>query len=143
LVLAGVCSAATAAGAPAATLKISVPARVHHGQSYSIKITGSFKKSEVKGKAYLISVIQFSGKPCRATAQLENQLVAQFYLLSGSQAGIFESRSPFTRIDRFTANTVGSRRVCAYLYAKLVHATDKTAPIATADAPYKVIKKKR
>jgi hypothetical protein len=141
-------AAATAASAGAAGLKISVPAHLHKGATYTIKLTGSYRRSEVQGKPYLISLIQFSASPCQATAQLENRRVnsnfLQFYFApprASQKVGIFEKSSPFSRLDGFTAARIGSRHVCAYLYPKFIGATDATAPIATADHAYKVTRK--
>jgi hypothetical protein len=143
--LAILCSAAGAASAGAAGLKISVPARVHKGASYRIGVTGHYRHSELTGKAYLISLIQFSGAPCKASAQLENhQLNAnllQFYFAPANAAqkvGIFEPSSPFNRVDGFTSTRVGRRHVCAYLYPKFISSTAGTLPIATADRAYRV-----
>lgn len=143
--LAFLCSAATAAGAGAAGLKINVPAHLRKGTNYTIKVSGHYSASEVQGKAYLISLIQFSSAPCQASAQLENQRVnsnlLQFYFApprASQKVGIFEKSSPFARLDRFTATRLGARHVCAYLYPKQVGASDTTPPIATADHAYRV-----
>jgi hypothetical protein len=146
--LAILCSPATAASAGAAGLKVNVPAHLHKGQTYTIKVKGRYKPNEVAGKAYLISLIQFSAAPCKATAQLENQQVSsnllQFYFAPprrSQKVGIFEKSSPFTRLDGFTAARVGPRHVCAYLYPKFIGSADITAPIATAHRAYKVTRK--
>lgn len=143
--LAMFCSAASAAGAGAAGLKITVPAHPHKGAAYTIKLTGHYKRSELTGKAYLISLIQFSGAPCKASAQLENQQVngnlLQFYFApphASQRVGLFEKSSPFSRGDPFTATRVGPRHVCAYLYPKFIGSSDHTTPIATADRAYRV-----
>jgi hypothetical protein len=133
------CSGALAAGASGAGLKVSVPARVKQNQRYTVKIDGSYRRSELTGKAYLISLIQYSPVACKATAQLENRQVnrqlLQFYFAptrSPSKVGIFEKTSPFSRRDTFTARALGSRRVCAYLYPAFITASAKVLPIATA-----------
>jgi hypothetical protein len=143
------CSGALAAGASAATLKVSVPGHLHKGDHYAIKLSGSYQKSELSGRAYLISLIQFSGKPCKATAQLENSQVnsnlLQFYFApqkSPQNVGIFETHSPFTRTDGFVAGRLGSRRVCAYLYPKFIAPGSTVKPIASAGKAYSVAKKK-
>jgi hypothetical protein len=146
--LAILCSAASATTAGAAGLKVSVPAHLHKGQNYAIKVRGSYRPSELTGQAYLISLIQFSAAACKATAQLENQQVSsnllQFYFApprASQKVGIFEKSSPFTRLDGFTAARVGRRHVCAYLYPKFIGSTDLTLPIATADRSYSVTRK--
>ena len=55
-----------------------------------------------------------------------------------SRVGIFETKSPFTRLDGFKAGDLGTRHVCTYLYPKFIHASDTTAPIARADKKYRV-----
>jgi hypothetical protein len=141
VVLVVLCSASVAAAASAATLHISVPSTVTKGKGYNIKLTGTFSKSEVPHRAFLISVIQYSPQACKATAQEENTLtkVAQFYF--GKKGGIFERQSPFQRTDIFTAKAVGRRRVCSYLYAQQVGPRSTTPPIAKASKPYSVTAK--
>jgi hypothetical protein len=145
--LAILCSAATAAGAGAAGLKITVPAHLKKGASYTIEVVGHYRRAELQGQAYLISLIQFSSARCQPTAQLENQRVGnlvQFYLApprAPHKVGVVETSPRFTRLDSFTANRVGRRHVCAYLYPKLIAAGDSTAPIATADRVYKVTRR--
>jgi hypothetical protein len=140
------CAAVAATAASAATLHIKTPGHVLKGKSYEIELTGTFKKSEVKRRAYLVSAIQYSSKPCAATAQAEANRSVQFYFLpspSSQKVGIFESKSPFTRIDGFTARVLGKRRVCAYLYPKILSSPmDPTLPIARAQSrTYSVTKK--
>ena len=141
------CFGTAAAAAQAATLKVTVgPAQIHKSDDYKISVNGTYSASEVTGKAYLISMIQYSSAPCRATAQQENSHApVQFYFRTNphsQRVGIFVGRSPFSRTDRFTAASPSTRRVCAYLYPKLIGANDTTTPIATASAKYKVVKKK-
>jgi hypothetical protein len=140
VVLVVLCSASVAAAASAATLHISVPSKITKGKGYNIKLTGTFSKSEVPHRAFLISVIQYSPQACKATAQEENSSkFAQFYF--GKKGGIFESSSPFNRSDSFTAKALGKRRVCSYLYAQQVGPTTTTPPIAKASKPYSVTAK--
>lgn len=139
------CAAATAtAAASAATLHIRVPAHVPKGKAYSIELTGTFSKGDVSGQAYLISAIQYTSKPCASTAQVENKRDPQFYFETNKapyRAGIFESKSPFTRIDGFTALRLGARRACSYLYSKQISPRDTTLPIARAGILFRVAKK--
>ncbi len=137
------CFGTAGAAAQAATLKVTVsPAQIHKGDDYKISVNGSYGASEVTAKAYLISVIQYSSAPCRATAQLENSRAPQFYFAPKrhpQRVGIFVGQSPFSRTDSFKAASPSTRRVCAYLYPKQIGgANDPTAPIATASARYKV-----
>jgi hypothetical protein len=132
---------AIASSAAAATLKISVPRHVRDGRGYTITINGSFKRDEVKDRAYLIAAIQFGRLPCQATAQQENNLAPQFYFGLAPRVGVYERRSPFTRSDTLKAEAPGPRHVCAYLYSELVGPMDATTPIATADVWYRVFRR--
>ncbi len=139
-----------AAAAGAATLSVAVtPASIHKRDNYEITVRGSYSKSELTGKAYLISVIQYSSAPCWRTAQLEatNATVSlQFYLapnIHSQKVGIFLTKPRFSRSDGFKALILGTRRVCSYLYPNFVSGKqDTTAPIAIASAKYTVLKKK-
>jgi hypothetical protein len=144
------CPAAGAAAASAATLNVTVPATVVKGKGYPISVQGTFQKSETaSGKAFVISVIQFSPKACLASAQAEarSHRVIQFYLAPQSNpakgaVGVFEKKSPF-KIDRaFTAGKLGARRVCSWLYPSFIASPNvATAPIARADKRYRVTAK--
>jgi hypothetical protein len=154
---AGLCAgvlapAALAASTSAASLKLTVPAYVKKGTSYGVKIDGSFKKRELKGRGYLISLIQYAPGSCRRTAQDENAWAVRtgssidFYLAPGGdpargRVGLFETKSPFTRADSFRAASAGTRHVCTYLYPRFIHAGDATPPIAHADKRYKVTRR--
>jgi hypothetical protein len=150
LAVALTCSAAGAAAASAATLHVSVPATVKKGKGYPISVQGTFHKSETaSGKAFLISVIQFSGKSCLGSAQAEAKQrsgLIQFYLAPNSDprkgpVGVFEKKSPFTNNRAFTAGRAGTRHVCSWLYPSFIAGPNvATAPIAKADKRYKVTK---
>jgi hypothetical protein len=139
--LAIACLCAVASAAQAAELKIGVPGHIRKSGVYTITLTGSYRRSEVHGTPFLIAAIQFGGQPCQRTAQAENNLShrPQFYL--ASDAGVYESRSPFTRADTLRAKSSGSRRICAWLYPEFSGPTDTARPIATADAPYRVARR--
>ena len=147
VVLVVLCSAASAAAASAASLHVTVPSSVKKGKNYTIALNGTFNKSQVGTRgAFLVSVIQFSPKPCLGSVQAEskNRRPIQLYFAPGNDPargaiGIFRKTSPFSNRRGFTAGTVGRRRVCAYLYPKLIATPDDaTAPIAKAQASYKV-----
>ncbi len=150
LTLASLGSAAVATSAGAASLKITMPSQVKRGSDYTIRIDGSYKHSELKGRAYLISAIQFANHPCRRSAQAENlsPYYLQWYFTPKSEAklkhpkhvGIFAPPSPFVRSDSFTAVDLGTRHVCTWLYPKFIHAGDTLKPIARADKKYRVVK---
>jgi hypothetical protein len=141
-----------AAAASAAGVRVTVPAHVKKGARYTITIHGSYKKKEVTGRAYVISLIQFASIPCRGSAQDENQWAIrtgsniEFYLAPGSDparggVGVFETKSPFDRTDTLRASSLGTRHVCTYLYPRFTHASDATQPIARADKRYTVTKR--
>jgi hypothetical protein len=136
---------ATSSAASAASLKVTVPSQVKKGSAYAIQVQGSYMPSELKGRAYLISIIQFSPKPCQATAQLENRTGRrlQYYFAPKAhpqRVGIFVPKS-FKELDDFKAGDLATRHVCAYLYPRFVRAGDTTAPIARADRRYAVTRK--
>src|SRR5437868_10914099 len=141
--------ATLASAASAASLRLTLPAKVTKGTRYTIKIHGSYKKKEITGRVYLISLIQFADIRCRGSAQDENQWAIrtgsniEFYLAPGSDpargdVGVFETKSPFDRTDTLRARSAGTRHVCTYLYPRFTHASDATQPIARADKRYKV-----
>ena len=122
------------------------------GTRYAIKIHGSYKKREITGRAYLISLIQFADIRCRGSAQDENQWAIrtgsniEFYFAPASDparggVGLTEPKSPFDRSDTLRANSAGTRHVCTYLYPRFTHASDPTQPIARADKRYVVTRK--
>jgi hypothetical protein len=122
------CSTALATAGLAATLKITVPATVHNGQNYKVKVTGTYKPRELEGTAFLVAFLQYSGKHCQASARAEFGLPASERDLDFAGN---EPKSPFTNVERWTAhNRYGPRRVCAYLYPKPVGPSDSVRPIA-------------
>lgn len=149
LTVAALGSGALASAATAASVKVTMPSHIKKGNSYAIQIDGSYKPRELKGHAYLISAIQFSGLRCKATAQAEDRwaqqtgALLQYYFTTKAhpqRVGIFKTTSPFTQLDGFKAGDLGTRHVCTYLYPKFIRAGDTTAPIARADKPYRVLR---
>ena len=147
--MAAVSTGAIASAASAASVKVTVPSKVTKGSDYAIQVTGSYEPNELKGRAYLIALIQFNGRPCRASAQAENRWAVsdhqtiQYYFAPTAhpqRVGIFVPKS-FEELNSFTGGDVTTRHVCAYLYPKFVHAGDTTAPIARADRRYAVTRK--
>jgi len=128
-------SVAIAAAATPTSLKITVPAKVHPGQHYQIKIAGLYAKSSTPGTAYLVAFLQYTASACKPTAGAENALPSKDWSLDFAGA---EPHSPFTRIDRWTVGTLtGTRKVCAYLYPKVVSPSTKLHPTAIATATYR------
>jgi hypothetical protein len=128
-------TAATAATVTPASLKITVLAKVHPGQNYQIKIAGSYQPSQLQGTAYLWAFLQYGGHACKPTAQAEAALSQSAWSLDVRRK---EPRSPFTRIDNWTAGALtGARHVCAYLYPKVISKSSTVRPIATASAAFR------
>jgi hypothetical protein len=151
LAAAALASGGMASAAAGAKLSVLVPAKVKKGKDYSIGIDGTFTRREVRKRAYLVSIIQFAGRRCQASAQSENawanrtRVQLQFYFAPNSDpsqgpVGIFETSSPFTQIDSFTAGLTGRRHVCVYLYTQSIKPGSSLAPIARADASYRVVR---
>jgi hypothetical protein len=145
-------AAGLATAASAAAVKLTLPGHVKKGTRYTIKIHGSYKKNQITGRAYLISLIQFADIRCRGSAQDENQWAIrtganiEFYFAPGSDparggVGQSETKSPFDRTDTLKASSVGTRHVCTYLYPRFTHASDPTQPIARADKRYMVTRR--
>jgi hypothetical protein len=127
--------ATAAAAATPASLKITVPAKVRPGRNYTIKIAGSYQPSQLQGTAYLWAFLQYSGHACKQTAQAEAGLSQSIWSLDVRRQ---EPRSPFTRIDNWTAGALtGARHVCAYLYPKVISKRSTVRPIATASAAFR------
>jgi hypothetical protein len=132
--LAMACTGGLAAAASAATLHVRVtPASIHKTKSFQIVITGTYNKSELKGKAYLVSFIQYNLKACKTGAGQELHAFGQ-NPFTHQNAG----SSPFGWDFTFTAGGAGARRVCAYLYPKQVGPTSTIAPLKRATATYQV-----
>jgi hypothetical protein len=148
LTVAALGSGAIASAASAASLKLTVPSQVKKGKGYAIQVNGSYQRRELTGKAYLITAIQFSNHSCKDSAQAENRssdFVQWIYAPAKEQnhpvhVGVFETKSPFTKLNGFTAGDLGSRHVCSWLYPKFIHPSDTVHPIARADAKYRVTK---
>ncbi len=143
--VAALSTGALASAASAASLKVTVPSKIKKGTAYAIQVQGSYKPSELTGRAYLISIIQFSAKPCKATAQQENSSgrFLQYYFTTKAQpqrVGLFVPKA-FKEVNGFTAGDISTRHVCAYLYPKFIHAGDTTAPIARGDKRFAVTRK--
>jgi hypothetical protein len=129
-VTAALCLGGVAAGAQAATLSVSVkPNPSHAGGRYAVTIKGSYKASQVSGKAFLLGVIQYSAQPCAATAKGEYQRTGGTFFVHSSPP-----HSPFKFTEGFTVGSPGVRRVCAYLYGRVVTPSDNATPIARASA---------
>jgi hypothetical protein len=126
---------ATAVGAAAATLSVAVPSHaVKSRTDFSVRLSGSYTKSELTGKAFLVAAFQYDRLPCRATAQAE-------FKLSDTSFFFFRTlgSSPFAKTASFTAGAPGARRICAYLYGRRLLPQDKGTPLVAATGFFRVV----
>jgi hypothetical protein len=137
--------AAGAAAAEAASLRVTVaPATVRQNETYAIHIAGRFDRRRLlHGTPALLAFIQYTGRPCRATA------TAEYALPTSEWSWVFwphpqrpESRSSFNLAAYERARTrFGGRRVCAYLYARSIAPTSTSQPLAIASAGFREVKR--
>jgi hypothetical protein len=142
------CGALAASGPSAArvdeaSLSISVvPVSVHPGGRYEVTIAGRYNRRVIRTTPYLLAFIQYSGGACRRTASAEYRLPSarwswDFYPPAAEPA------SRFTRVAHWTAQTrLGTRRVCAYLYAEKISPQTGLLPLATASATFRNVRRK-
>lgn len=141
LTLAVLCLAVAAAAATVhstVAVKVIPAGPLHPKERFSITLSASFQKSQLKGKyAFLLSFIQYTDKPCESDVnkELNRTLPTQ-----GSYYHHEFSTSPFTTSRNFTAGAAGHRRVCAYLFGRRVKPGTTERPIAHTHATYDVIK---
>jgi hypothetical protein len=131
-----------AADAMAASLAATVtPATVHPGGRFRITIIGRYDELAHPRATYLLAFIQYTGRPCKATATGEYALPPSewnwdFYPQRA------EPKSPFKSVAYWKAGSgLGSRRVCAYLYAEPASPTSKATPLVRAGASYRNVKR--
>jgi hypothetical protein len=124
-----------------AKLTVTVsPATVHPGRHYRITVSGSYDVG-ARGNVYLLAFIQYSSQPCRTTGTAEYRLPLsewqwEFYPQRG------ETKSPFDETVYWKAGSrVGSRRVCAYMYAEPVTPKTQATPITRASASFRSTKR--
>lgn len=126
----------------AASLAVTLTAAtVHPGSRYTVTITGRYQKQFHPQAPYLLAFIQYSGSPCKATATGE-------YALPPSEWGWdfypqrAEPKSPFKTAAYWKAGSrLGTRRVCAYLYADQVSPATEAKPLVRASASYRNVKR--
>src|SRR5581483_4217714 len=124
------CLGGSAAAAQAASLHVSVkPNPTHAGGHYTVTITGSFKRSQISGQPFVLAVVQYSSMPCAATAKGEFSRTGGTFFVHGSPP-----RSPFKVTQGFTVGSPGVRRICAYLYGRVISPSDNATPLARASA---------
>ena len=133
--LVGLCFAAGASAATAASLYVTeTPKTTHSGGTYHVTVSGSYRGRELTGSAFLLGVIQYDGRPCLKTGKAEAKRTGFTFFLHETLAS-----SPFMVRASFTAGTrSGQRKVCAYLYPRSVSPTDNVQPLAHAGAGFTV-----
>lgn len=120
-----------AADAMGATLSVGVsPAKLHPGTRYVVTITGRYNR---RPKApYLLAFIQYAGAACQPTATAEYKLPTSEWTWA-IYPQIAEPRSPFKAVSYWKAGSnLGSRRLCAYLYAAPVTPSSTARPLVLA-----------
>lgn len=137
MLAAGLGLGVTAADALGAKLTVTVrPSTVHPGGHYSVSVSGTYDV-RARGNVYLLAFIQYNAKACQPTGTAE-------YRLPGSewQWDFFpqrgETRSPFDEVVYWTARRhLGTRRICAYMYAQPVTPKTTAEPIVRASASFR------
>ncbi len=136
LVLAIVGSCALAAGALAATLHARAhPSTAHVNSPVTVTLSGTFKKSELKGrshKAELISFVQLNAAPCKSNGAKEAAAGANLYYAAAI------SHSPFSHSDTKSGNRVTTFRICAYLYPRQITKTTHDKPLGRATVKFTI-----
>jgi hypothetical protein len=127
-------AAAAAAATTPPTVAIKVPAKVHHGEHFTIKITVTYDKQSFTTTPYLVAYVQFTNRPCQPTAKAEHALPTLLRTLDF--AGKITS-SPFVRTDDWKGGGAGNRRVCTWLYPKPVTPQSSAKPTLTANKSYR------
>jgi hypothetical protein len=133
--LVGLCLAAGASTAAAASLHVSeTPKTAHSGGTYRVTVSGRYRARELTGSAFLLGVIQYDGRPCLKTGKAEAKRTGfTFFLHETLASSPFKVKASFT-----TGSQKGQRRVCAYLYPRSVSPSDNVKPLAHAGAAFKV-----
>jgi hypothetical protein len=135
-----VCSAASAAAAQAANLRVTVaPFVVHQNATYTIAIAGRYDKRRVQSTPTLLAFIQYRGSSCRATATAEYALPAsEWSWVYWPHPQRSQSRPTFKLVSYERARTrFGERRVCAYLYPRSIAPDSTSRPLAIASAGFR------
>jgi hypothetical protein len=131
-----VSGAASAAGAAPASLTATVtPTQLHPGLRYTVTIAGRYERRLRHSPPYLLAFIQYTDRPCRASAAAEYALPGSEWDWDYRQRA--QTRSPFKAVTRWTAGPrLGLRRVCAYLYAGMISPRSRTRPLTRASVSF-------
>jgi hypothetical protein len=102
----------------------------------TVTVSGSFKRSELKGKSgkgYLIAFVDVKGRRCKADAVKEYAL--------GSGVGIYYAHSvgsPFSHAETRRGDVVTKFRICAYLYPRKITRSNHDAPLKRASVKFTI-----
>jgi hypothetical protein len=129
------------ADAMAASLSVTVsPAKVHPGGRYAVTVRGRYDKPARRQAPYLLAFIQYSARACQPTATAEYSLPSSEWSWDVYPQRA-ETASPFKTVTYWKAGpSLGSRRVCAYLYANQVTPSTTAKPLAAASAGFRNVK---
>lgn len=126
-----------AADAAATSLTVTVsPTTLHPGVHYRVTIAGSYTERSHAKPPYLLAFIQYSGKPCQRSATAEYTLPASEWdwEIFPQQA---ETHPTFKDVAYWKAGSrLGTRHLCAYLYASEVTPSTKAQPLARASTSF-------
>jgi hypothetical protein len=130
-----VLAAASTAAAASLTVRVA-PRTVHPGRTYRVVVTGRYDR-RAHARPYLLVFIQYSRAACKRRGTAEYALPARDW--SWDVYPQHERHSPFRHRQYWKATgRPGTRRVCAYLYAKQISSVSRVAPLATASALFRV-----
>ena len=127
--------AASAAGAPSATLHLRIKPRTPRvGHHFSLFVSGRYERAAIPpGDVPELLIFEYPG-PCKATAQAE-------FRAYGYTPNIYESPgTPFFYGYRGTAHRASWQRICAYLYPNTVGPTSTLTPIAKASLRWHIVR---
>ncbi len=134
----GLGAAFGAADAVAASLSVKVsPASLRPGMRYVVTITGRDTPPSRSRPPYLLAFIQYGGTACEPSA------TAEYALPTSRWTWVFypqraETTSSFRSVTDWRAGSrLGTRWVCAYLYAKSVTPSTTARPLLRASAAFR------
>jgi hypothetical protein len=126
-----------AANAAAASLSVKVsPARLRPGVRYAVTITGSYTRPSRTPPPSLLAFIQYGGTACQSSATAEYALpISRWTWVFYPQRA--ETASRFKSVTYWKAGArLGTRWICAYLYAKPVSPATTARPLLRASASF-------
>lgn len=125
---------ATKASAVSLAVKV-VPSSVHPGGHYTVSISGRYDQRALARPPYLLAFVQYSPSRCRTTATAEYKLPQADWDWDYQQHA--QAKSPFRDTASWAAGpALGTRRVCAYLYAQHISPRSTSKPLVRASASF-------